>query len=281
MNKIPLVLIVACGLFFYSFSPLALAESQSEKRGNVSVMTVVTKDPGTSFYSRLTAARNLSEYLNRSSINVLFSFLDRYNSDDYLPSGKLNALKNDVANAILAQATPAQGFGEHLIDMHNDPKHDAVWRDYCIQFLGDWHPRADRESRREEIRETLWDAASRDWTIAGTALISLYRVENSIDRSRLAKKAYQIASSSESSSASRTTALQICATTGHEKALPLARDIAHSDAEIPLRVSALGAIGILGDSSDGDILKKYVKSAETRLRHAASAAIERIRRRFE
>ena len=163
--------------------------------------------------------------------------------------------------------------------MHNDPDHDSVWRDYCIQFLGDWYRRADSESRREEIRETLWDAASRDWTIAGTALISLHRLGNSIDRSRLAKKAYQIASDPESSSASRTTALQICATTGYEKALPLARDIAQSDAEIPLRVSALGAIGILGGSSDVAILKKYEKSAETRLRYAASAAIERIRRR--
>jgi len=282
MSKLPVSFLICLTVSLCSFaSIICSAQSGDSRAGAAGVMTVVTEDEAVSFHTRLTAARNLSSQLNRGSLNMLFSFLDRYNSEDPMPPGKLNALKNDVANAISAQANSAQVFSEHLIAMHNDPEHDPVWRDYCIQFLADCYRQEERQSVRKKIEETLWKAASRDWSIAGTALITLTRLGESIDQSKVAEKAFQTASDNEAGTAARITALQICANADYQKVLPLARTIVQSDAEVTLRISALGAIGILGNSSDLATLKKYTKSSDSRLQYAGRAAIERIRKKTE
>ena len=58
-----------------------------------------------------------------------------------------------------------------------------------------------------------------------------------------------------------------------------ARVIAVSKEQVMLRVSAIGAIGELGNYGDIDILEKYKLNADVRLRYAANAAIGKIKKR--
>ena len=61
-------------------------------------------------------------------------------------------------------------------------------------------------------------------------------------------------------------AIQVAAELGNRDMLPLAREIVVSRHAIPFRMSAMATIGILGSSSDLDLLKLYTSSSDMRLR---------------
>ena len=71
------------------------------------------------------------------------------------------------------------------------------------------------------------------------------------------------------------TALQVLAEFRQIEALNLAREILNADTSVMLRVSALGVLGQIGQSTDRDILSAYAKSSEFRLRQAAQSALKR------
>jgi len=260
--------------------PGADAASSSARHASVSrVSRVVGPDPAAPFASRLRVVHSLSRNLSQADVQSLYAFLDRGNDDDPLPPNKLNALKNDVANALLRQKRTPRQFGPRLAAMHNDPEHDRVWRDYCIQFMPGCYFRGASPAERELIEETLWKAAGKDWSIAGTALISLRRLGDSIDQEKVARRGLEIATDEEAGEAARITALQVCANAGLREVLPAARQIVVSEKPVPLRISAIGAVGLLGNFSDNEILGKYEYSSDTRLRTACRAAIKRINSR--
>ena len=60
-----------------------------------------------------------------------------------------------------------------------------------------------------------------------------------------------------------------------------AREVAASDAAVMLRVSAIAAIGLLGNAEDMPLLSRYERSSDTRLRTASISAIGRIRNSAE
>ncbi len=263
---------IVAGLAFVAVSgaltPTAVADN---------VATVTAAQGERTYYTRLKAARNLSERLNRASVTRLYEFLQRRAAHDPLPPEKLNALKNDVANALVNQKQPLSDFGNRLIEMHNNPDLHQVWRDYCIQFLASRYKRARKQEERKRIKKTLRQAADKDWTIAGTALLSLERLGTAVDREKLGRKALEVASDDNANSAARISALQVCAETGEKKVLPLARELAGSnEAGVPLRVSAIGVIGLLGNTSDSELLRDHSESSDVRLRTAARKAIQRV-----
>jgi len=71
--------------------------------------------------------------------------------------------------------------------------------------------------------------------------------------------------------------LQICAKFNDKRALPIARKIAESAASTHLRMSAIAAVGTLGDSSDRPMLEKYASSSDARLRESAQSALNRLK----
>lgn len=231
------------------------------------------------YFSRIKAVHQLGKNLSQPEINALYLFLNRKNNEDNLNPGELDALKNEVSMAIMGQAKKPVNYANNLMAMYADASHDDVWRDYCIQHLGEWYSKADT-AEQPLIARTLWDAAEKKHLpIAGTALIALSDNTGTPDISKqdVADKAYELSEDAQCGELTKTTALQICARLGDKRALPVARKIAESGASVPLRMSAIAAVGTLGDASDKPMLEKYAASSDVRLRKSAQGALGRLK----
>ena len=243
------------------------------------VAAVLGRDgDATDLKARLRAAQALGADLQPAEIEALYAFMDRKAGDDPLPVSKLALTKNDVANAMLNQTRPPREFGQRLVSMFTDRTHDTLWRDFCAQFLGRWYRRTGGDERAR-IRDTLWQATGEtDTQVAGTALIALRDnvSQGDIDKDRLARRAYDLAVDGQVCESVRVTALQVCVGLGHQPALALAQEIVRGNSGACLKMSAIAAIGTLGDASDLPGLEKLSQSPDVRLRNAATSARQRL-----
>jgi HEAT repeat protein len=89
-------------------------------------------------------------------------------------------------------------------------------------------------------------------------------------------KAVAMAGDAAYGEAARITALQICAKLSDTRVLLPAREIAFGKYGAPLRVSAIAALGAMGDGSDLAQPKPLAQSTDIRLRTAAAAAVKKL-----
>jgi len=235
------------------------------------------------YITRVRAVQELGRNLPLADVQALYAFLNKRASQDNLPPAELNTVKNNILNVLGRQTKPPTNFGRVLIAMSRDKEHDVLWRDYCLQHLGGWYRKAASDDEKEDIASALWDATGeKKGSISGTALLSLsFNVGGpGIAEKAVSGKALQACQDKEYSEMAKITALQVCATLGETQALPVARDLATGSGNALLRMSALAAIGALGDARDRPLLEKYAASSDVRLRKAARAALDKLNARF-
>ena len=245
----------------------------------VGLRTIFGQDEKKDYFTRIKAVHQLGKNLSELEIDALYLFLSRKNNEDNLNPGELDALKNEVSMAIMGQQKTPVNYANNLMAMYADSSHDDVWRDYCIQHLGQWYAKADA-SEQALIAKTFWNAAEKkQLPIAGTALIALSNNTGTPDISKqdVADKAYELCADAQCGELAKTTALQICAMLGDKRVLPIARNIAESGASVPLRMSAIASVGTLGDKTDKPMLEKYASSTDVRLRKSAQGALGRLK----
>lgn len=164
--------------------------------------------------------------------------------------------------------------------MYNDKTFDPTWRDYCVQFFGKWYASAPRNKGREEMLKCLWTATTEtNNSNAGTAVTMLIRMLDTgdIDKKKLSKTA----SAKDSVLPNKISSLQVCAEMNNADALPIARQIVNNSRQNKiLQISAIAAIGMLGDKSDLPLLYKLQQSPDIRQKGPAQAAIKKINKRF-
>ena len=150
----------------------------------------------------------------------------------------LAAEKNDAANRLFSLPRLPAGVVDDLAEMAADESRDPVWRDYCLQFLGEAvrrHvegvpgrggavPFVSAEDAATALAALERALASRESTLAGTALraLQLAGAEGVPDRAR------SLAADESQTTASRTTALLILSETRPEEAARLAAEILRS-----------------------------------------------------
>ena len=263
-----------CCLAIGGLSLLALSVFAADP----SVLAKVLGTAEVSYPARIAAARALSRTLANEDITALYGFLDRKAADDPSQPGELDAIKNDVVNQLKAQNRFPLELPSRLMAMYGDRSHDEVWRDYCIQHLGDIVPEIRDEAGREKAIRVLWSATDeRQGSIPGTGLIALFNLcgGKGVDRAQVAAKALAMVKDPGYGEPAKITALQIGAKLGDQALLPLARKLAAGGA-IPIRMSAMACLGMLGDKSDLELLKASESSTDVRLSTAAQAAIKRL-----
>lgn len=251
--------------------------------GNLSdsVGIVIAGGSNVSYMARMQALQSLGQSLSVADVKALLWLLDRKAQEETLRPAELNSLKDAVASLLCRQTTPPPALAGHLVRMHRDKTHDMVWRDYCLQHMGHWFKHA-ADDERPTVLEVLWDATTETHSsLAGTALIALAANVDmpEVDRTALGTRAAALAGDKSATDPARVTALQIAAQLGCRDILPLARSLATSRAAVPLRMSAIGAVGLLGGSEDRAMLESLAGSTDSRIRKPAEAALERIRQR--
>ncbi len=235
---------------------------------------------GDHFLERIEGVKKLGNNLSEEEISYLYAFLDIKGNAAGLSSDELDALKNDIAAKLIDQKQVPPDLAYNLTAMYNNRHHNTVWRDYCIQHLGTLYPRLRNQKEKTDLIKTLWQATEEtDLSIGGTALISLKRNINApgVSAKMITEKALALAQSPKCGEATKITAIQICANLGEKQIRETARKIAVSRESVPLRMSAIAAIGTIGVESDRPLLEKYAKSSDIRLRTAAQSALKRLK----
>ncbi len=222
--------------------------------------------------------RDAGEGLNSSEVAAIYQFLDGHQSPRSMNAEEYHALRNELLNLLREQEPFPRHLAGNLMIMYRDRGHDAVWRDYCIQHLAQIYPQT-AAPEQASSRATMWAATDETGTtIAGTALIGLARNidQPGFNRDQIASKALLYATDANMDDMTRLTAIQVCALLKDDRVLPVARELAASNAAATLRMSAIAAIGSLGTSADRDLLNQYATASDVRLRTAATSALKRL-----
>jgi hypothetical protein len=209
---------------------------------------------------------------------------------------EINGIKNDVLDRLLRQPQLAEGLGLQLAEMAADSENDSVWRDYSIQFMGQYYERFSTEDggqtsedgdqvdalvESDVIRESLFAALDeRDDTLAGTSLIGLEllsRTNDEFDRELIVEKTVEIASDETASSHSRLTALRLAAMTeGSESTAEIARSLAQTGETILLRSAAIVTLGETGTADDQELLESFTFAENKQIAAAATLALQKL-----
>jgi hypothetical protein len=131
-----------------------------------------------------------------------------------------------------------------------------------------------------EMLKALWEGTEEcNSTIAGTALISLSSLTArcpNIGREQIAESACRVAEEESTCEGSRISALQVAANLGDPRVLSTARVLAQTAESVTLRMSAIAAIGTVGEMADIELLQILAQDKEARIRFAAQAALTRM-----
>ena len=258
------------------------------------VKTVIGEGRDGSYRGRVAAVHRLGNRLPRPEVEALYEFLERkLETQGELTLLEFNAVKNDALEKLLEQDALPEDLGHEMVNMYRDRALDPVWRAYCVQHFFAYYEKkwpagrtaAEADAEREALMKAYGEAvAETDGNIAGTALIGMSTLSEShpeIDRNAVAGKALAIATDGKAGVESRITAVQICATMGRTEVLLTARGLAEQGAVVPLRLSAIAALGQVGTAEDGAVLSRVAAGKEPYTRRAAEKALANLRRRLQ
>jgi hypothetical protein len=255
-------------------------------RLQVQAITNATENPAI----RLRSVRTLPQELSFDERAPLLEFLRQRQDFDDTPRG--HELKNDVMDALVAQQIPATELPELFVSIYSDPNQNHVIRDYAVQHLSllserlidgvAWEGEVLRY-KLQVLEGALWAIAEADKTsIAGTALLGLQRIaesDPSLSQQRLAAIALRLAEAEDLNESARISAIQIAARSGEAAVVPLLLQVLEEAQTSSLRISALGALGLVGGNRELDVLQKISESGDERLSPVAEASVKRIRSR--
>jgi hypothetical protein len=242
---------------------------------------------------RSTAVHALSKDLSRADVEGLYAFL-RSHADGHrdLDLLSLDALKNDVLQALIGQEALPPDLLTAMAAMYRDATLDVMWRDYCLQHVAQyyerrWQPqdasRLEDPDRKEAMRIYEEALASRGEGLEGTGMIGLERLSerySEIDRARLSKEALEAAQDERRDLATRVTAMGICGLMGKAEVLPTARILAQTGENTTLRLAAIGTIGLIGTEEDLELMQSLEAGGDEASRKAAKAAVKRLQGRL-
>jgi hypothetical protein len=248
------------------------------------------------YMARITAVHQLPANLAPAEIQALVWLLhQKYASQGDLTQESLAALKNDILDALIQQTHLPSDLGRTIVEMYRDRSADLIWRDYCVQHFPMYYERrwsnsgtevapasvADDPERREIL--AAFDEALREKEngIAGTALLSLYRLSGKCPEatvSGIGEKALALAQDGACEVQTRISAVAVCGLTGRAEILPEARILAQTAEVLPLRLASIAVIGTLGNAQDKELLESLRVGPDKKLIPAIDAALRKLRR---
>jgi len=264
------------------------ARSPAVEKAADSVSPVVRDylDSAVSDPARHAVSRSLPEKPTPADLKALSEFLCREQALDETEFGQ--GVKNEILDH-LCELNP-EGLRAMLGGMIEDRALNPVIRDYALQHLmehwqrlaGSGPDEMSRREREEGIR-AMWTAAEETGnSLAGTALLGLSRLselEAGIDRGQVAAAALRLAADPTTGEAARIAAFQVCGRLQAAGVLPAAWEAARSNGSLPLRISAIGTLGLLAGTDAGPFLRAVEGGEESALKPAATRALREIARR--
>jgi len=243
-----------------------------------SIRLIAGLDGEKGYVPRLEAVNALGSDLSAMEVTALLFFLHKKIPDDVLEPLEFNAVKNNTVTLLMRQSRLPEELAPHLVAMYYDKTLDNTWRDYCIQFMGQWYGSIHVPSEQAHVREALDAALSDSDNIPAAAIIAMGGLAGNpgFSHERISTAALRLCTDPGTGDTVKTASLQICAKLKNREILPVARDIMKTSENVPLKMSAIAVVGAIGDSSDRDTLRSFVKSGDVRMRTASKAALKKM-----
>lgn len=267
-------------------APGISADVQSNLEGLSSAVRLIV-DEQADYISRLAAARAAITNLTAASRQALFTFLLHRSPLDEDQRG--HVLKNILLDGLCALNSPPNGLGDVLAQIYQDQSQNIVLRDYAVQHMVAFYEQMakvpddgqlTKQNDLSKVQGTLWEALNEtDTSIAGTALLGLEQLSEEgveFDQNRIAAKALQLAGGNGTGELTRITAFQVCARLQVPDALPLLEQAASQGQSVSLRISAIGALGTMGNAQAVPLLNSLLNGTEERLKLPAQQALTQI-----
>ena len=232
---------------------------------------------------RLKAVHSLGKNLSPEEVSALYEFLKESTNPEDKSGAFLHVLKNDTIRVLRHQVAPPAGLTGTLIEIYQDESQDSVIRDYAIQHLVSWYQQgaADSPEAKGRIQAVLLDAVQKNTSIAGTALLGLHRLSAS-DAAFRSDKIDGIAlklAKSDAQPLTRITAIQVCSERGLKEALPKIQELAQTAENVALRISAIAALGRLGESEQVSFLEQLEAGERENINPAIQTAFNSLQQR--
>ena len=235
---------------------------------------------------RLRAIHDLGTELSPKEIKALLNFTAMHLNDQKKPglsNLEFNGLKNELFIVLMSQREKSS-LGGSLITMLNDRAMDITWRDYCVQFMGQWYFMEPDQNIRRQMLLTMQEALNDNQTsIAGTSLTSLYSIylKSKVGGEILSEKAVSLLQNPHTHNLTKISALDIATRFKRTEALDEARKLLQNASLMDKTVLmvAIATIGSLGDVSDLPVLNEMGKSYDSRMRIPVARAIALIKHR--
>jgi hypothetical protein len=214
---------------------------------------------------------------------ALYAFLLQPDPSDHEQTGQV--LKNHLLDRLCELDPLTPGLAEVLIQMYHNKNQDLVLRDYAVQHLAAYYEqleitRQNDPQIQQAVQDVLWEALGEtDSSIAGTALLALTRLSKGrpeFEQNRIRAAALQLAGEGQAGELTRSTALQVAARLGTKAALPILMQVAADGGTLPLRISAIGALGTLGAPEAVSLLNTFLAGPEARFKLPARQALRQI-----
>jgi|GEM_PF-1914731 len=243
---------------------------------NWSVIEIIVDDQAP-YQKRLPAMDQLGP-MSENDWEQLKKYLLTPNSQDQIQQNQI--LKNRLLDVLCAMNPPPSELGDVLIQMYQDQKQVEVLRDYAVQHMSAYYEQVSQTINAAAIQDVLWQATSETSdTIGGTALLALQRLSDeypNFDKNKIASTALQMAQNLASTEPAQITSYQVCAQLNVPKALPVVLAAAQGGQTVPIKMSAIAALGQMGGPEQKLFLNSILAGSEERLKPAAQASLDKI-----
>ena len=238
----------------------------------------VVLDNKLSYYPRAKQLATIGSNLQQSDIDAIHLFLDRKGAGE-LKNLEFNSLKNDLVLCLMRQSRKDDRLVSHLVAMYENTRHDLVWRNYCIQFMGRTYQDAtvyERKQIEKALHSALQDPVPM-LTVTAMIALELNKGILQLDNELFQRRAFELLRK-DIPCYTKVSLIQICGMNRikPDQVRPLLKDILMKSKEIQLKSSAIAALGEYGNGSDSDIIEPYLNSSDIRLRTAAAAARKKL-----
>jgi len=238
---------------------------------------------GTPYAERVKALQAGTGKLTGDDIKAIYSYLLAPTYTDADSRVGENWLRNVMLDELVEQPSLPADLAAELVSIYQNQEQDVVMRDYAIQHMDPAYDQASAEEKAA-LSRALWQATGEtDSSIAGTALLALNNLaqnDTEFDRNRIAQTALKLAGDEKCGGLARITAVQLCGQMGVTQAAPLALQLAQNAGSIPLRISAIAALGDLGGRDTETFLQEIAAGSEDRLKPAAETALKKLGKRL-
>ena len=240
---------------------------------------------GPSAYQRLQELSSVGP-LTPAECRALAEFVSGPTADESLE--RMASIKNAVMNVLARQQNLPERWEDLLRRMIEDDGQHAVIRAYALQHMftryerwtesGD--PDGSGDHELSNVRQFFWRMVDHpEGSVAATALVGLCHLagdDHGVDPAEIGAKASALLEQSEVDPLVEISALQVAALVGETGVLARALEVAEAGPTVASRVSAVAAVGAVGDNDALPRMKRLLDDPNASVRNAARAAIARL-----